>query len=149
MTELKYTVIKSTRQYNRYCNLVEEILSKQQQTLNDEAEVELLTVLIEVWDQKHSTTKEFDPIQLLVSLIQDHKLKPTQMMTIMGISGRGHYYEILNYRKGLSKDVIRRIAKYFKVSQEAFNRAYTLKTNLPEIAPKNPTLQGSAKRSVA
>ena len=33
---------------------------------------------------------------------------------------------ILNYHKGLSKETIRKISDYFKVSQEAFNRPYKL-----------------------
>jgi HTH-type transcriptional regulator/antitoxin HigA len=35
--------------------------------------------------------------------------------------------EILNYKKGFSKSIIRQLSTYFKVSQEAFNRPYALK----------------------
>jgi HTH-type transcriptional regulator/antitoxin HigA len=34
--------------------------------------------------------------------------------------------EILHYRKGLSKEIIRKLADRFKVRQEAFNRPYKL-----------------------
>jgi HTH-type transcriptional regulator/antitoxin HigA len=36
-------------------------------------------------------------------------------------------HPLLNYKKGLSKDIIRTLSGYFKVSQEAFNRHYKLK----------------------
>jgi Predicted transcription regulator containing HTH domain len=44
---------------------------------------------------------------------------------------KGYVSDILNYKKGLSKDVIRKLADRFKVSQEAFNRPYKL------IVPEN------------
>jgi HTH-type transcriptional regulator/antitoxin HigA len=37
--------------------------------------------------------------------------------------------EILNYNKGMSKEVIRKLAHHFKVSQDAFNKAYDLKVD--------------------
>ena len=127
MATLKYTVIKNKEQYTDYCNLVEQLLSKPNPTMEDENEIELLTTLIEVWDEKHSTIKQLDPVQLLRSFIKEHKLKPGATMKIMGITSRGHYSEIMNYQKGFSKEVIRKLAGYFKVSQEAFNRPYALK----------------------
>ena len=36
--------------------------------------------------------------------------------------------DILHYKKGISKEIIRILSAYFKVSQEAFNRAYKLKS---------------------
>ena len=52
MAALKYPVIKSREQYNRYCNALEELLSKPKQNKEEEEEIELLTTLIEVWDCK-------------------------------------------------------------------------------------------------
>lgn len=134
MTELKYPVIKSREQYDRYCNALEELLGKPKPTMAEEEEVELMTTLIEVWDQQNSQTKQRDPVQLLRSFIKEHKLKPLQIMKIMGIESRGHFYEVLNYKKGLSKEVIRNLATHFKVSQEAFNRHYTLKKHVTRVA---------------
>ncbi|MDQ3845690.1 MAG: hypothetical protein M3342_17015 [Bacteroidota bacterium] len=93
MAELKYPVIKSREQYNQYCNALEVLLSKPEQTKEEKEEIEMLTTLIEVWDQKHSQTKQLDPIQLLRSLIKEHRLKPPQIMKIMNIESRGHFYE--------------------------------------------------------
>ena len=52
-------------------------------------------------------------------------MKPQDLTTILGIS-KGYVSDILNYKKGLSKEVIRKLAEYFKVKQEAFNRPYKL-----------------------
>ncbi len=42
-----------------------------------------------------------------------------------GIS-KGYISDILHYKKGLSKELIRKLAVHFKVSQGAFNRPYKL-----------------------
>jgi len=49
----------------------------------------------------------------------------------------------LHYKKGLSKDVIRKLAAHFKVSQEAFNRPYAL------VVPVHVMKTSSKKREVA
>ena len=57
----------------------------------------------------------------LRSFIEDHKLKSKDLVEISGVS-KGYVSEILQYKKVLSKDVIRKLAERFKVTQEVFNR---------------------------
>jgi len=61
-----------------------------------------------------------------------HQLKNKDWVGILGVS-KGLVSDILNYKKGLSKEIIRTLAKHFSLSQEAFNRPYQLKiyTNRP------------------
>jgi HTH-type transcriptional regulator/antitoxin HigA len=56
----------------------------------------------------------------------NRKMKSKDLVLLLGIS-KGVVSDILHYRKGLSKEVIRKLANHFKVSQEAFNRPYKLK----------------------
>jgi len=134
-TALKYTIIKNRSQYDEYCNELENILMKADDSLQDE--IDLLTLLIEKYDDEHSTFKESDPIALLRSLMHDHKLKAQDMTGILGIS-KGYISDILNYKKGLSKEVIRKLADYFKLRQEAFNRPYKL------VSPINAHLRNAS-----
>ncbi|GAO45448.1 helix-turn-helix domain-containing protein [Flavihumibacter petaseus] len=127
MMELKYKVITSKKQYKDYCNILEQLVFSGAKDRNAKDEIALLTLLIEKWDAEHLVSHETDPIQLLQSFIDDHQLKAKDLVEILGIS-KGYVSDILNYKKGLSKDVIRKLASYFKVSQEAFNRPYKLKT---------------------
>jgi HTH-type transcriptional regulator/antitoxin HigA len=125
MAELKYKVIKSKSQYKEYCKKLEELVFSSSKDRRFKDEVDLLTLIIEKWDAEHNTFNELDPIQLLHSFMEDHNLKPKDLVAILDIS-KGYISEILHYKKGLSKDVIRKLAEYFKVSQEAFNRPYKL-----------------------
>ncbi len=121
---MKYTVIKTRLQYDQYCSQLEELLVS-----NDrgefETEIELLTLLIQKFDNEQSHLKESDPITLIHSFMRDHRLKSQNMVDILGIS-KGYVSDILHYKKGLSKEVIRKLADYFKVRQETFNRPYKL-----------------------
>ena len=133
---MKYTIIKNKSQYDQYCDQLETLLVEANaDTLQDE--IDLLTLLIEKYDEEHNTFKETDPITLLRSFMHDHHLKPQDMTVILGIS-KGYVSDILNYKKGLSKDVIRKLADHFKVRQEAFNRPYKL------ISPINVHLRNAS-----
>jgi HTH-type transcriptional regulator/antitoxin HigA len=126
MEKLKYSVIKSEAQYDEYCKALAGLLGADPGSNNVIDEIELLTLLIEKWDAGHSTLSEVDPIELLHSLLRANKLKAKDLVEILGVS-KGLVSDIMNYKKGLSKDVIRILSGYFSVSQEAFNRPYKLK----------------------
>lgn len=64
METLKYKVIESERQYFDYCNKLEDLVfGTRSKVINDE--INLLTLLIEKYDDEHFTYKELDPIELL------------------------------------------------------------------------------------
>lgn len=123
MESLKYTIIKSREQYDKYCDTLEELIFDDNKGVNDE--IELLTLLIEKWDVENNSFMDLDPIKLLKSLMDENNLKSKDLVEILGLS-KGTVSKILNYHKGLSKETIRKLADCFKVSQEAFNRPYKL-----------------------
>lgn len=137
MATLKYKVITSKTQYKEYSNALEELVFSGSKNRDTKEEIALLTLLIEKWDIEHSSFNELDPIQLLHSFTQEHNLKAKDLVDILDIS-KGYVSDILNYKKGLSKEVIRKLADYFKVSQEAFNRPYKL------IVPENSHLRNAS-----
>ncbi len=127
METLKYKIIKNKPQYKEYCDALENLAESNSKTKAVNDEIDLLTVLIEKWDEEHDTFMEVDPVQLLYSFMKDHDLKAKDLVKILEVS-KGYISDILHYKKGLSKEVIRALSDYFKVSQEAFNRPYKLKS---------------------
>ena len=123
MKTLKYTIIKTKRQYNEYCNIIEELLTQDNKIISDE--IDLLTLLIEKWDAEHNSFDDLNPVELIKALMEENNLKSKDLIEILDLS-KGTISKILNYHKGLSKDTIRKLSHFFKVSQEAFNRPYRL-----------------------
>jgi len=130
MEALKYKVIKSKTQYNLYCKAVEDLLEGGAKAKTTKDEIELLTLLIETWDEAHNSFNDRYPIQLLSSLMEERNMKAKDLVELLDVS-KGLISEILNYKKGRSKEMIRNLAIIFSVNQDAFNRAYRL-----EIADK-------------
>jgi HTH-type transcriptional regulator/antitoxin HigA len=126
METLKYSIIKSKKQYAAYCKSLEELATSNNKSKAVKDEIELLTLLIEKWDNEHNRFEDVDPITLLKSLMQEKRITSTELAVILHVS-KGLISDILNYKKGLSKEVIRGLADYFKVSHEAFNRRYDRK----------------------
>ena len=137
MEILKYKKIKNQEQYQEYCNKLEEFCLVEKRTDEVEDEMEVLTILIEKFDEENSKDKLLDPIKMLKYLMDDNKLNASQIALMLGVS-KGLISDILQYKKGLSKEVIRKLADHFKVRQEIFNRPYKL------LVPLNTRLKNAS-----
>lgn len=129
MEVLKYTIIKTRSQYNEYCDKLEELVQQDNPDQHSQNEIELLGLLIEKWDNEHNTIQTGDPVRVIKALMESHKLKSKDLGEILKIP-KSTVSEILHYKKGLSKEVIRRLADHFKMSQQVFNRPYKLVSRL-------------------
>lgn len=125
MEALPYKIIKTEKQYYEYCNELEELVLLKKKTKQQRDIIELLTLLIEKWDQDHTSFDDSNPVELLKYLMAENKIKAVELAKQLNIS-KSLLSDILNYRRGLSKEVIRKLADQFKMSQEAFNKPYKL-----------------------
>ena len=137
MEALQYKVIKTITQYKEYCNLLEEVTMIKKKTRQQQDPIDLLTLLIEKWDEEHNTFSEADPVELLDYLMKENKLKAVDLARELAVS-KSLVSDILHYRRGLSRDIIRKLANRFKVSQELFNKPYKL------ISPVNSHLKDAS-----
>lgn len=137
METLQYRVIKTITQYKEYCHLLEEMTMIKKKTRQQQDTIELLTLLIETWDKEHNTFSDADPVELLTYLMNENKLKAVDLARELDVS-KSLVSDILNYRRGLSRDIIRKLASRFKVSQELFNKPYKL------ISPVNSRLKDAS-----
>lgn len=139
---MEYRIIKTEDQYNQYCKKLYKLLQSHSDQKEDE--IELLTLLIEKYDQENYPIDQLDPIELLKALMKDHNLKSKDLVDLLGLS-KGTVSKMLNYQKGLSKSTIRILSKHFKLNQEAFNRPYKLK-NVINKSFKNASLMNTEKQ---
>ena len=127
MKEQGYRIIRSDDQYYKYCDKLEELVSSPEKINEDD--IELLTLLIEKYDEEKMPTKNVDPIALIKIVMKEHNLKAKDLAEILEVN-KSTVSRILNYQKGLSKNAIRILAGHFAISQEALNRPYRLKNKI-------------------
>ncbi len=144
METLKYTIIKNSEQYHNYCEILENLICQDENKYQDD--IELLTLLVEKWDNEHNTFNDLDPVEIIKSLMIENDLKAKDLVNILNLS-KATVSKILNYQKGLSKDTIRKLSDYFKVSQEAFNRPYKLKSEINKHF-RNASLMNTKKKMI-
>jgi HTH-type transcriptional regulator/antitoxin HigA len=124
METIKYSVIKTEEQYDHYCTILKELVFNEEAEKKQE-EIELLTLLIENWDENHRLRPEPDPVTLINMIMDEHNLNQTDIAKIAGV-GKSYISQILHYKKCMSKKIIRRLANHFKIRQEALNKPYPL-----------------------
>lgn len=130
-----YKVIKSVEQYAQYCDELERLTSLEKLSGEVRDNIELLTVLIEKWDEENYISKDIHPVEMLRTLMDMHDINSIELSKRTGIN-KTVISKILNYKKGFSKEVIRVFSKYFKVNQAAFNKPYPLEDAPAEIDDK-------------
>ncbi len=100
--KLNPQLLKLTR---NYCGILENLVSFKSNSANNE--VELLELLIAKWDEEYNSSNDLNPIELLKALMNERNLKAQDLVNILDLT-KGTISKILNYHKGLSKDVIRK-----------------------------------------
>jgi HTH-type transcriptional regulator/antitoxin HigA len=123
---------------------LETLVESNKKTKAIQDEIELLYLLIEKYDAEHNSFGNADPIELLKYLMSDHQMKAVDLAALLNVS-EGLVSDMLNYKKGLSKDTIRILSQKFKMSQEAFNRPYKLKSLLRQKTTKRKPLKRAIK----
>jgi len=141
---MEYRIIKTEDQYDQYCKTLYKLLKSD--PIKNEDEIELLTLLIEKYDEENYPVNELNPIELIKALMKEHNLKSKDLVQILGLS-KGTISKMLNYQKGLSKSTIRILANHFKLNQAAFNRPYKLKNAINKNF-RNASLMNTEKQMV-
>lgn len=86
METLKYKVITSEKQYDKYCETLHGLVFSKSKNTQVKEEIALLTLLIEKWDEQHNIFDELDPVELLRSLMKDHKLRSVDLAKQLKVS---------------------------------------------------------------
>lgn len=128
MKAIPFKVIATEKQYFEYCDILYGLTSMKTRSQNVEDAIELLTVLVEKYDDEHSTLGkgDTDPVGILKFLMKDHQMKAVDLAKELNVS-KSLISDVLHYKKGFSKVMIQKLAKRFCMRQEAFNRPYPLK----------------------
>ena len=126
---MKYTKIKSSKQYNNYCEKHEELTFKNYKS--NQEEIELIEILIDEYENRViQTPKRMNPVELIAYLIQENSLTKSKLAKELNVS-RQLITDILNYRRNISKQMINKLSDRFKLYPSAFSRPYKLTNPKP------------------
>jgi HTH-type transcriptional regulator/antitoxin HigA len=112
-------VIRSEAENHRYLALLEELDSKgNRMTAAERRMTELLTLLIEDFEEKHYAFKAAGPVDVLKELMLANNLKQKDLLDIFGTPSI--VSEVLHGKRQLTTEHIRRLSRRFQVSPEVF-----------------------------
>jgi HTH-type transcriptional regulator/antitoxin HigA len=112
-------VIHSERENEHYTALLDELDRKVGKlTPAEQRLAELLTLLIEDFEEKHYALKPATDVEALEELMEANSLKQKDLVNIFGTPSI--ISEVLNGKRRLTTEHIRRLSRRFHVSPELF-----------------------------
>jgi len=110
--------ITSDAQNERYTTALLEMERQEHLTATEKAYMEVLTLLIEAYEDERYPIEEASPTEVLAELIASNDLRQKDLVSIFG--SEGAVSDALSGRRPLNKNHIERLSKRFSVSPEVF-----------------------------
>ena len=110
--------IKSEVENEHYTQVLEALDSKPRPTPAETMLAELLTLLIENFEEQHYALRRATPVESLIELMQVQNLKQKDLVYIFGTPSI--VSEILNRKRQLTTTHIRKLSQRFHVPTELF-----------------------------
>ena len=115
-------VISSEEELERLTEEIDRLMTKgiKEDELSPEEEqlLELLSVLVEAYEDEHYPMPKASPNEILQFLMEDRELKQKDLVHIFGSTGITS--EVVNGKRSISKAQAKKLAEFFKVSVELF-----------------------------
>jgi HTH-type transcriptional regulator / antitoxin HigA len=112
-------VIRNEAENERCIRLLEELDRRgTRMSAAERRMAELLTLLIEDFEEKHYALKAASPLQVLNELMQANNLKQKDMVGVFGTPSI--VSEVLHGKRQLTTEHIRRLSRRFHVSPDVF-----------------------------
>ncbi len=112
-------VIHTGEENEAYSEILYQLDQRNRSLTRAEKELaELLTLLIEDFEEKHYQLPRAKPVKVLHFLMDQHGLKQKDLMDVFGTPSI--VSEVLSGKRDLNKDHIKRLSERFHVSPELF-----------------------------
>jgi HTH-type transcriptional regulator/antitoxin HigA len=112
-------IIRTEEENDRYTEILHELDRRSSKLNSAEKELaELLTLLIEDFEQKHYALPAASPIAVLQFLMEQHNLKQKDLFDVFGAPSI--VSEVLSGKRYLNRDHIKRLSGRIHVSPEVF-----------------------------
>jgi HTH-type transcriptional regulator/antitoxin HigA len=110
--------IMSDEQNDHYTEVLYKLERRGHLSSEEEKYAELLTVLIETYEQEHYPVRAVSPLKVLAELLTVNKLKQKDLVPLLG--SESMISMVLSGERPLNMHHIRKLSKRFHVSPELF-----------------------------
>jgi HTH-type transcriptional regulator/antitoxin HigA len=111
-------VIETEEENERMLAEVDKLMDKNPLTPEESKLFDLMVRLIEDFEEQAYPVGDVSPDQMLQHLMEARGLNQTDLLPIFG--GRGRVSEVVNGKRGISKDQAKKLGEFFHVSPELF-----------------------------
>ena len=112
-------VVRSDEQNEAYIEALYEMEQRKGRRSKEERELaDLLTLLIEDYEEKHYQLPKASPLEVVAFLMDQHGLKQKDLVDVFGAPSI--VSEVMRGKRELNKEQIRRLSERFHVSPEMF-----------------------------
>ena len=131
---MKYKILKTEEDYKAAVNYIEELGDLPNFEDNKELieKFELVSMLIENFEKENYPVNHGNPIDIIKLKMEYLGLKQKDLSP--NIASKGVISEMMNKKRGISKDVIRKLSELLKIDQEVLNIDYELKKETKKVS---------------
>ena len=115
--------IKTEADYQAALSRLDEIFDAREDTPESD-EADILAMLIDEYENKHYPIDPPDPIEAIKIRMEDMQLKQADLIPELG--GKNRVSEILNRKRRLTVDMIRRLTARLNISADILIKDYKL-----------------------
>lgn len=133
LVEMLPHVIHMEEENERYTAALEMLLAKRDRTPEESRIVELLTLLIEDFEEKSYSLPPATPRDIVRHLMESNGLRQVDLIDVFGAEST--VSEVLNGKRDLAKSHIEKLSLRFNVSPEVFFEPRP-KSATPEVSTK-------------
>ena len=112
------SVIHSEKENERYLAMLEKLDQKDKLSPAEQRLAELLTLLIEDFEEKRYALKPASPHDILNALMEANNLQQKDLLDVFGTPSI--VSEVMNGKRGLTIEHIKKLSRRFHLSPEVF-----------------------------
>ena|SRR5579863_1238048 len=118
LSQTKPEVVSGDRQHQLYIKQLEKLTGQAEVTAAEEKLIHLLTVLVEDYEARNFPVPEAGPLDIVRHLMEAHRLRQKDLVDVFGTESI--VSDVLNGKRDLTKEHIRRLSRRFHVSPSVF-----------------------------
>jgi HTH-type transcriptional regulator/antitoxin HigA len=116
--ETKPEVIDGEEEHRRDIEILERLTAQETVSEAEKKLIALLTVLVEQFENKNYPVLDVGPLDIIRHLMEEHQLRQKDLTDVFGTESI--VSDVLNGKRDLNKDHIKRLSERFKVSPAVF-----------------------------